>query len=293
MEIYNEDALSSVTDSEWTKVLDYIKNEWNAFRNQWRDETAQSVEKFMKDIKWKIDKAVESWKIDGKSEAVLKIKEWINAAYEKLYKVADDSERWLWKEFKEQRKQYNRTMTYGKFFDKYIGSIKNWKWWDELLWQLKDLEKNIEWGEKWLQKWEDVMWKFFNILKKDKIVKEDLWSQLVSLIYAFSLKNPKQLQDLVNTIYPSVPWIEELWLNLIRRRARSSEAKSVIKEWAKKRAKQEANNAAYKLKKSWYEPTIWDNISEDLKWVGRTIKSGIKWTPRAWFYSDIEDNVNE
>lgn len=289
MSIYNEDALSAVTDSEWTKVLDYIKNEWNAFRNQWRNENAQSVEKFMKDIKGKIDKAVEEWKIDGKSEAVLKIKEWINAAYEKLYKVADDVEKWLWKEFREQRKQFNRTKQYENFFDKYIGLIKGWNKWDKLMTQLKDLEKETDWGARWVQKWEDVLGKFFNILKKDKVVKEDLWSQLVSLLYAYSLKNRGNVKDLIETIYPSIPWIEELWLNILKRKIRQSEAKSAIKQGAKNRAMQQANNEARKLEKAWYTPTIWDNIAADLWSVAWAVKEWVKKSPRAWGYYGVEE----
>lgn len=289
MSIYNEDALSSATDSEWTKILDYIKNEWNAFKNQWRNENAQSVERLMQDIKWKIDNAVAAGKINRWDNALIMIKEWINKAYDKLYKVADEVEKWLWKEFKEQRKQFNRTKSYETFFDKYIGSIRGWKWWDRLMGELKNLEKDAEWGEKGVKKWEDVIWRFFDILRKDKVVKEDLWSQLVSLIYAFSLKNKGQLKDLIETIYPSIPWIEQAGLDVLRRKARGSAAKWIIKEWAKKKAKQEANNAAYKLKKSGYEPTIWDNISEDIKWVGRTIKSWIKKSPRAWAYMGIEE----
>ena len=266
MSIYNEDALSSVTDSEWIKILDYIKNEWNAFRNQWRNENAQSVEKLMQDIKWKIDKAIEDKKIDGKSEAVMKIKEWINSAYEKLYKAADDFNRWLWNDFKQQRKQFNRTKEYEKFFNKYIGAIKNWKSWDKLMWDLRELEKETWWGGKSMQKWEDILWQFFKILRKDKVIKEDIGSQLTSLIYAFSIKDPKQLQELVNTIYPSVPWIEELWLNVIRRNVRASQAKSFLKkEW------QNVKNEA---------KSTWEWIADELK---QWIKSWIKKSPRAWF----------
>lgn len=289
MSIYNEDALSAVTDSEWTKILDYIKNEWNAFRNQWRAENAQSVEKFMRDIKGKIDKAIDEWKIDGKSEVVMKIKEWINAAYEKLYKAADDVERWLWKEFREQRKQFNRTKQYEKFFDKYIGLIRDWNKWDKLMTDLKNLEKETDWGSRWFQKGEDVLGKFFNILRKDKVVDEDLWSQLVSLLYAYSLKNRGNVKDLIETIYPSIPWIEELWLNILKRRIRQSEAKAAVEQGAKNRAKQQANNEARKLEKAWYTPTIWDNIATELWSFAWMVKEWIKKSPRAWGYYWVEE----
>ena len=289
MSIYNEDALSSVTDSEGTKVLDYIKNEWNAFRNQWRNENAQSVEKFMKDIKGKIDKAVEEKKIDGKSEAVLKIKEWINAAYEKLYKVADNVEKWLWKEFKEQRKQFNRTKQYEKFFDKYIGLIRDGNRWDKLMTELKNLEKETDWGARWLQKWEDTLGKFFNILKKDKVVDQDLWSQLVSLLYAYSLKNRGNTKELIETIYPSIPWIEELWLNILKRKVRQSEAKAAVKQGAKNRAKQQANNEARRLEKSGYTPTIRDNIANEIWSIAWMTKEWVKKLPRAWGYYWVEE----
>lgn len=309
MSIYNEDALSSVTDSEGTKVLDYIKNEWNAFRNQWRNENAQSVEKFMKDIKGKIDKAVEEKKIDGKSEAVLKIKEWINAAYEKLYKVADDVEKWLWKEFKEQRKQFNRTKQYENFFDKYIGLIRDGNRWDKLMTQLKNLEKETDWGARWLQKWEDTLGKFFNILKKDKVVDQDLWSQLVSLLYAYSLKNRGNTKELIETIYPSIPWIEELWLNILKRKVRQSEAKAAVKQWAKNRAKEEAaKNAKNKAKqmakdeaksaktqsraseaRSKMADVVWWTAFDLIGQAWRGIKSWIKKSPRAWGYYWVEE----
>lgn len=289
MSIYNEDALSAVTDSEGTKVLDYIKNEWNAFRNQWRNENAQSVEKFMKDIKGKIDKAVEEKKIDGKSEAVLKIKEWINSAYEKLYKVADDVEKWLWKEFKEQRKQFNRTKQYENFFDKYIGLIREGNRWDKLMTQLKNLEKETDWGARWLQKWEDTLGKFFNILKKDKVVDQDLWSQLVSLLYAYSLKNRGNTKELIETIYPSIPWIEELWLNILKRKVRQSEAKAAVKQGAKNRAKQQANNEARRLEKSGYTSTIRDNIANEIWSIAWMTKEWVKKLPRAWGYYWVEE----
>lgn len=293
MSIYNEDALSAVTDSEGTKILDYIKNEWNAFRNQNRTENAQSVEKFMKDIKTKIDTAIEQWKVDGKSEAIMKIKEWINSAYEKLYKVADDVEKWLWHGFKEQRKQFNRTKQYEKFFDKYIWLIKNWNQWDKLMTELKNLEKETDWGSKSIQKWEDVLGKFFNILREDKVVKEDLWSQLVSLLYAYSLKNRGNTKDLIETIYPSIPWIEELWLNIVKRKIRKSEAKAAVKQWAKNRAKKKADKEAKRLEKEWYTSTVRDTLATELWTAAWMVKEWVKKSPRAWGYYGIEEtNLN-
>ena len=155
--------------------------------------------------------------------------------------------------------------------------------------QLKDLEKETDWGARWVQKWEDVLGKFFNILKKDKVVDQDLWSQLVSLLYAYSLKNRGNVKDLIETIYPSIPWIEELWLNILKRKIRKSEAKSAIKQGAKNRAMQQANNEARKLEKAWYTPTIWDNIAADLWSIAWAVKEWVKKSPRAWGYYGVEE----
>lgn len=294
MEIYNEDALSNVTDDAWVKILDYIKTEWNAFRNQAREDWIQSAERLMQDIKSKVDKAVMDGKISRWDSAVWAILDWIEWAYENLYKAADLAQKWLWSAFKEQRKQFRRTKVYEDFFNKYVGAIKWGKWWDALLNELKDLEKEVEWGWKAMTKWEDVIWKFFNILRKDKVIKEDLGSQLTSLIYAFALKNPKALQELINTVYPSIPWIRELWLEFWRRWARSAEAKSLLKKWEDKVLnnidqtsaswkRQVAKKTANKTdKKRWAsELNIRERMVKDVEWLSDAINSIKKWSPRA------------
>ncbi len=58
MEIYNEEALSNVTDNEGIKLLDYIKSERNAFRNQNRADDIKNAERFMQDINDKIWNAI-------------------------------------------------------------------------------------------------------------------------------------------------------------------------------------------------------------------------------------------
>jgi len=57
MEIYNEEALSNVVDDKGQKLVDYIKSEWEAFRNQGRTNDIKNAETFMKNLNDKIYKA--------------------------------------------------------------------------------------------------------------------------------------------------------------------------------------------------------------------------------------------
>lgn len=223
MEIYNEDALSNVTDANWIKLLDYIKSEWNAFRNQGRADNIQNAERFMEDLNAKIFEAIEKKGINRNDSAVKSLLNAVKNWYEKLY-----SRMWqAWQEFKKAREDFSNMDTYAKFFEKYIWKLKEGKKWADAL---NELEKEMSLWEKWFGKWWDYIGEFLKILKSNNIVEEDLSSQLISLIHAFWIKNPKQLQELIETVYPSIPWIREVWLEFWRKWMKSAEAKSMLKD---------------------------------------------------------------
>lgn len=221
MEIYNEDALSNVTDANWIKLLDYIKSEWNAFRNQGRADNIQSAERFMEDLNAKIYEAIEKKGINRNDSAVKSLLNAVKNWYEKLY-----GRMWeAWQEFKKAREDFSNMDTYAKFFEKYIWKLKEGKKWTDAL---NELEKEMQLWEKWFGKWWDYIGEFLKILKSNNIVEEDLSSQLISLIHAFWIKNPKQLQELIETVYPSIPWMREVWLEFWRKWMKSAEAKSML-----------------------------------------------------------------
>ncbi len=223
MEIYNEEALSNVTDNEGIKLLDYIKSERNAFRNQNRADGIKNAERFMQDINDKIWNAINNWKINRWDSAVWALLDAIKWGYEKLY-----GRMWkAWEDFRSAREDFSNLDNYAKFFEKYIWKLKEWKKWTQAL---NELEKEMQLWEKGFSKWQDYIWEFLKILKNENIIKEDLGSQLISLIYSFWIKNPKQLQELIETIYPSVPWVRELWLSILRRWMKSSEAETMLKD---------------------------------------------------------------
>lgn len=223
MEIYNEDALSNVTDANWIKLLDYIKSEWNAFRNQGRADNIQNAERFMEDLNAKIYEAIEKKGINRNDSAVKSLLNAVKNWYEKLY-----GRMWeAWQAFKKAREDFSNMDTYAKFFEKYIWKLKEGKKWADAL---NELEKEMQLWEKWFGKWWDYIWEFLKILKDNNIVEEDLSSQLISLIHAFWIKNPKQLQELIETVYPSIPWGREVWLELWRRWMKSAEAESMLKD---------------------------------------------------------------
>lgn len=223
MEIYNEDALSNVTDANWIKLLDYVKSEWNAFRNQGRADNIQNTERFMEDLNAKIFEAIEKKWINRNDSAVKSLLNAVKNWYEKLY-----GRMWeAWQEFKKAREDFSNMDTYAKFFEKYIWKLKEGKKWTDAL---NELEKEMQLWEKWFGKWWDYIWEFLKILKDNNIVEEDLSSQLISLIHAFWIKNPKQLQELIETVYPSIPWGREVWLELWRRWMKSAEAESMLKD---------------------------------------------------------------
>ena len=221
MEIYNEDALSNVTDANWIKLLDYIKSEWNAFRNQGRADNIQNAERFMEDLNAKIYEAIEKKWINRNDSAVKSLLNAVKNWYEKLY-----GRMWeAWQAFKKAREYFSNMDTYAKFFEKYIWKLKEGKKWADAL---NELEKEMQLWEKWFGKWWDYIGEFLKILKDNNIVEEDLSSQLISLIHAFWIKNPKQLQELIETVYPSIPWGREVWLELWRRWMKSAEAESML-----------------------------------------------------------------
>ena len=222
MIIKNEEALSNVVDDKWQKLVDYIKSEWDAFKNQWKTNHIKNVENFMKNLSDKIYEASTKWWIKSSDSSVKAILEWTNNAYEKIYEV-------MWEEgqkFKDARKLFSKLKDYEEFFEKYIWKIK---WWEKWKSALADLEKTRRW-EKSMWKWWDFLWEFLNLLKKDNVVEEDLASELTSLLYAFWIKNPKQLQEMIETIYPSIPWLREVWLNILRRWMKNSEAETMLKD---------------------------------------------------------------
>lgn len=223
MEIYNEDALSNVTDANWIKLLDYIKSEWNAFRNQGRADNIQNAERFMEDLNAKIFEAIEKKWINRNDSAVKSLLNAVKNWYEKLY-----GRMWnAWQDFKKARENFSNMDTYAKFFEKYIWKLKEGKKWTDAL---NELEKEMQLWEKWFGKWWDYIGEFLKILKDNNIVEEDLSSQLISLIHAFWIKNPKQLQELIETVYPSIPWMREVWLEFGRKWMKNAEARSMLKD---------------------------------------------------------------
>ena len=222
MEIYNEEALSNVVDDKWQKLVDYIKSEWEAFRNQWRTNDIKNAETFMKNLNDKIYEASTKGWIKSSDSSVKAILEWTKNAYEKIYQAMWEK----WEAFRNAREWFSKLKDYEEFFEKYIWKIK---WWEKGKTALADLEKT-RWGEKSMWKGSDFLWEFLKLLKDDKIVEEDLQSQLTALLYSFWIKNPKQLQEMIETIYPSMPWLEEVWLNVVRRSMKNSEAETLLKD---------------------------------------------------------------
>ena len=221
MTIYNEEALSNVADSNWKKLVDYIKWEWEAFRNQGRDDTIRNAEDFMRKLSDKIyELSSKEWWINSTDSAVKAVLEWTKDAYEKVYDAMWNIKWW---QFKKARERYSKLKDYEEFFEKYIWNIRGKKS------PLNDLEKT-RWGEKSMWKWWDYLWEFMKLLKKDKVVKDDIGSQLLSLIYAYGIKDPKKVQELIETIYPSWPWVQEVWLTLLRRWLKNSEAETLLKD---------------------------------------------------------------
>lgn len=222
MEIYNEEALSNVVDDKWQKLVDYIKSEWEAFRNQGRTNDIKNAETFMKNLNDKIYEASTKGWIKSSDSSVKAILEGTKNAYEKIYKAMWEK----WEAFRNAREWFSKLKDYEEFFEKYIWKIK---WWEKGKTALADLEKT-RWWEKSMWKGSDFLWEFLKLLKDDKIVEEDLQSQLTALLYSFWIKNPKQLQEMIETIYPSMPWLEEVWLNVVRRSMKNSEAETLLKD---------------------------------------------------------------
>lgn len=219
LEIYNEEALSNITDTNWQKLTDMIKSEWEAYRNQWRKWDIRDVENLMKNMEQKIYNAVKSGWIKSSDSAVKAFLEWTKDAYEWLYKAMW----WEWTIFKNSRERFNKFSNYEEFFDKYIWNIKLWNK------PLDQLEKTTRW-EKSMWKGSNAIWDFLSLLKDEHIVDEDLKSQLISLIYTFWIKDPKKVQKLLEWIYPSVPWMYEVWLEFGRQWAKESYAKTLLKD---------------------------------------------------------------
>ena len=220
MEIYNEEALSNIVDDKWQKLVDLIKSEWEAFRNQWRADSIQNVEAFMRNLNDKIYEASTKGWIKSSDSTVKAFLEWTKDAYDKIYAA-------MWKEwqaFKEARERFSKLKDYEEFFEKYIWKIKSW---EKGKTALADLEKT-RWGEQSMWKGSDFLWEFLKLLKEDNIVKEDLQSELTSLLYSFWIKNPKQIQEMLETIYPSMPWLQEVGLNILRRNLKNSEAETLL-----------------------------------------------------------------
>ena len=219
LEIYNEEALSNLTDVNWQKLTDMIKSEWEAFRNQARKWDIRDVETLMRNMETKIYEATQAWGIKSTDSTVKAFLEWTKDAYEKLYEAMWDR----WQLFKTAREKFHDLKQYEEFFDKYIGNIRLWSS------PLDKLEKTA-WWEKAVTKWTDVVWDLLSLLKDNDVISEDIKSQLIWLVYAFWIKNPKQVQKLLEGIYPSMPWIQEIWLELFRQRAKSKYAESMLKD---------------------------------------------------------------
>lgn len=219
LEIYNEEALSNITDVNWQKLTDMIKSEWEAYRNQWRKWDIRDVENLMKNMEQKIYAAVKSWWIKSSDSAVKSFLEWTKDAYEWLYKAMW----WEWTMFKNSRERFHTFSDYAEFFDKYIWNIKLWNK------PLDQIEKTARW-EKSMWNWTNAIWDFLDILKNDHVINEDIKSQLISLVYAFWIKNPKQVQKLLEWIYPSMPGIQEIWLEILRQRAKNKYAQTLLKD---------------------------------------------------------------
>lgn len=223
MTIKNEEALSNIVDDKWQKLVDLIKAEWDAFKNQWKEDNIRNVENFMKNLSDAIYNASKKWWIKSSDSSVKAILEWTKDAYNLLYKALPKN---LSKKFKESREWYSKLKDYEEFFETYIWKIKRWEKGNTAL---ADLEKTQRW-QKTMWKWWDFLWEFLTLLKNDNITKENLWEKLTSLLYAFSLKDPKKLKEMIETIYPSVPWLRELWLSFGRKNLKNSYVESQLKD---------------------------------------------------------------
>lgn len=179
------------TKSEWKNtILKEIVSEINSLKELWTTNKLAWLDKINQNIKYLIKTSKMEWSLN-------------NA---------------LWKTSSE--------------FTKYIDEVLDWYWiarWEygklaEITTTLKTISE--EWWSKWINALRKMYWpewigielkKSLKELKDMWLLKDDILWEIVATNYIMSSKlSPSQFQQAINNVYPSQPWLLELWIRWVQ-----------------------------------------------------------------------------
>lgn len=213
LELENWEWLRNTTDKDALDAIKVLEDEWNtAFVTNWQTPNAANILDVIK-----YTKAALQWSEWWKNRVVRLLINWLDATEKDLLSKVPE-----WYAEVSQKRADKKFLN--KVWDDYVWKME-WKW----------VEKAFEEVEVWWKVFNSNEWTMLRNLFRQ--IKTDYWLDINNYLLAWAANweiywNNTLLKAL-STIYPSLPWVMEVWLNWIRSLLAKITAWNYLK-WAEK-----------------------------------------------------------
>lgn len=223
--VNNEDLLKSWYSKDRVALIDILKEEWNKmFVKEWREFNASNL--------WELTKLIES-----KSSWT----EWTKRIVEAIKNTMEWISKNMWEDFNKLAKE-----NWSK------SDILNWL--NAVLWRLSKRTSEA-WTEIGLwEAWEKALWWNLRELlsQAKKFYPEwDLNKEIDSWLIHLAIYDPEAAVKIAKDIYPSIPWILEMFIKWWKMIMTKKAAKNIVEK-----------NAPEVWKRVW----VWDAIWRSVRW---------------------------
>lgn len=237
-----------------TFVSKYVKSSWEWWSIVWKWDIFQTdaLLNALERTSWE---AAGAWKISWTDR-------WINKVYKSVKAIRDDM---YWKlsqaertALEEANDEFATLAWWADMFEKYIAPIKP-KWKTEA-YKREQGQLQAKWWAEAQKEWWLVRSLFKQLKEKAKVTDwKDVDARIIAMLYAYWLKNPDVTSKIIKEIYPSFPWIIEMFMWLSRRKLLQSTAPNYLKD-----ASMSVWNKIWESLNKWWSEAITSEVSEFL-----------------------------
>ena len=257
LEVSNPDVLNKIYREEttkdwWTKLVklwDEVKNVYAQTYWWWAKVNAATTEEF---LRWLDRVFSKKWWVWWPNNLTALMKEWIDNAIKKFENSLTEQSL---SALNKARKSAENAIWIDENLNKVLWVLRN----TDMVWKVWAAEKALWWKAQMQQLFKEINEKYWI----------DMNNEILAWAYNMSLYDKWKAKALIETFYPSVPWMYEAVLRVFSKSQRIKQAEKAVKQWKDK---------IEKLKKSPSWPwLVWWNA-----WRIISTQTNILWeNPRA------------
>lgn len=219
LEVSNPDVMNNIYREEtsawgWTKLVklwDEVKNVYAQTYWGWAKVNAATTEEF---LRWLDRVFSKKWWIWWPNNLTALMKEWIENATKKFENSLTEKSL---ADLQKARAASESAIKTDESFNKLLWTLRN----SDTVWKVWAAEKALWWKAQMQQLFKEIKEKYWI----------DMNNEILAWAYNMSLYDVKKAQQILDTFYPSTPWLIEAVLRVITKAWRRSAANKLVEWW--------------------------------------------------------------